>query len=95
MTVLPGKSACYRCIFNAPPTTDEPAASTAGVMGVLPCVIGGIEATEALKYLLGIGDLLTDHILTYDALKMTFRKIAVQRNSDCPLCGDRPSIVAL
>ena len=84
MTVLPGRTTCYRCVFTQPPTGTERAR---GVLGVLPGVIGALEATEAIKYLLGLGGLLTDTLMTYDALTATFRKIPVARNQACPACG--------
>lgn len=92
MTVLPG-SACYRCLFPEPPPQEViPACSRAGVFGVLPGVIGTIQATEALKYLLGIGELLTGRLLTYDALRMRFRGVPLRKNPGCPICGDNPVI---
>ena len=88
MTVLPGKSTCYRCIFPEPPEAEVAlSCSRAGVLGVLPGVIGVIQATEAIKFLLGIGELLTSRLLTYDALTLRFREVALGRNPDCPACG--------
>ena len=87
MTVLPGVSACYRCVFRDPPPAG-PAGPPAGPLGVVPGVIGSIQATEALKYILGCGELLTDRLLTYDALAMRFRSIPVRRDAACPVCGD-------
>jgi len=88
MTVLPGKSTCYRCIFPEPPEPEVAlACSRAGVLGVLPGVIGVIQATEALKYLVGIGELLTSRLITYDALRLRFREVPLERNSSCPACG--------
>ena len=96
MTVKPGQTACYRCIFNAPPPAGAvPSCSQAGVLGVLAGVVGTLQATEAVKFLLDQGDLLTNSLLVYDALKTTFRKVSLKRNSTCPLCGDNPSITEL
>ena len=96
MTIIPGQSACYRCIFPAPPPKDAiPTCSQAGVLGVLPGVIGIMQATEALKYLLGMGELLTGRLLVYDALAMTFRTVKVRRNPHCPICGENPTITEL
>jgi molybdopterin/thiamine biosynthesis adenylyltransferase len=96
ITVLPGDTACYRCIFNSPPPADVvPSCSQAGVLGVLAGVIGSLQATEAMKYLLGIGDLLTNVLLAYNALTMEFRKVRLNRNPNCPLCGKNPQITEL
>ena len=96
ITIIPGQSTCYRCIFDGPPPPDTvPSCSQAGVLGVLAGVVGSLQATEAIKFLLGLGDLLTDALLTYDALKMNFRKVHFTRNADCPLCGENPTITTL
>jgi molybdopterin-synthase adenylyltransferase len=96
MTVLPGESACYRCVFPEPPPRDViPSCSQAGVIGVLPGVLGTLQATEAIKYLLGAGDLLTGRLLTFSALRMRFREIAVKKNARCPICGEHPTITEL
>ncbi|WP_298432564.1 molybdopterin-synthase adenylyltransferase MoeB [Geobacter sp.] len=89
MTVLPGSSPCYRCLFPEEPETEEIAiaCSRAGVMGVLPGVIGTIQATEAIKHLLGIGTLLTGRLLTYNALSLRFREVPFKKNPSCPFCG--------
>ncbi|ACM19160.1 thiamin biosynthesis thiocarboxylate synthetase [Geotalea daltonii FRC-32] len=93
ITIEPGKSACYRCIFPTPPPKDAiPTCSTAGVIGVLPGVIGTIQATEAIKFLLGKGELLTGRLLTYSALRMRFREVPIKKNGKCPICGDNPTI---
>jgi molybdopterin/thiamine biosynthesis adenylyltransferase len=86
MTVHPGRTACYRCVFEEPPE-EKPGATPQGPLGVVPGVIGTIQATEAIKHLLGIGRPLTDCLLVYDALALTFRRIPVQRNPHCRLCG--------
>ncbi len=96
MTVLPGQSGCYRCLFREPPPAGAvPSCSQAGVLGVLAGIMGTIQAAEAVKHLLGIGNLLTNRLLVLDALKMTFREVAFKRNPACPLCGNEPTIVAL
>ena len=96
ITVIPGETTCYRCIFQKPPPADAvPSCSQAGVLGVLAGVVGCLQATEAVKYILGIGDLLTGTLLTYNALTMTFRKVALSRNPRCPLCGENPEITEL
>lgn len=96
VTVLPGKTTCYRCIFHSPPPAGAvPSCSQAGVLGVLAGVIGSLQAAEAIKYLLGIGDLLTNELLMYNALTMQFRKVRLNRNPDCPLCGKNPRITEL
>ncbi len=96
ITILPGETACYRCIFQSPPPVGAvPSCSQAGVLGVQAGVIGTLQAAEAMKYLLGIGDLLTNALLTYNALTTEFRKIKLNRNPDCPLCGSHPVIIEL
>lgn len=93
MTVLPGRTACCRCVFGTPPsvgaTHASPSPGQAAVLGVVPGVIGTLQATEAIKCILGIGELLTDSLLTYDALSMRFCKVPVPRNPHCPACADR------
>jgi molybdopterin-synthase adenylyltransferase len=91
MTVLPGRTACYRCLFRSPPAST----SLRGVLGTIPAVIGSLQATEAIKFLLGIGTLLTDSLLTYSALRPEFRTLPVVRDGDCPLCGRAPRITEL
>lgn len=93
ITVKPGESPCYRCIFPGPPPKDAiPTCSQAGVIGVLPGVLGVIQATEAIKFLLGKGDLLTGRLLIYNALEMDFKEVLINRNPKCPICGETPSI---
>jgi molybdopterin/thiamine biosynthesis adenylyltransferase len=96
LTVLPNQSPCYRCVFPEPPPPNSiPTCSQAGVLGVLPGVIGTIQATEAIKYLLGVGDLLTGRLLVYDAEGMDFHISPIARKRDCPVCGDNPVITDL
>ena len=96
MTYVPDKSPCYRCVFKEPPPKDAvPTCRQAGVLGVMGGILGTIQATEALKFVLGIGELLTGFLLTFDALTMSFRKIKIPRNRSCAVCGERPSISEL
>lgn len=96
LTVLPGKTVCYRCIFNAPPPPGSvPSCSQAGVLGVLAGIMGTIQAAEAIRFVLGIGKLLTDRLLIFDSLTMKFRDVALHRNPKCPLCGEKPAITEL
>jgi len=95
MTYVPG-SACYRCVFGGPPPANAvPTCSQAGVLGSIAGMLGTIQATEALKYLTGVGDLLTNRLLTFDAKSMAFRNVNVKHNHKCKLCGDSPSITQL
>jgi adenylyltransferase/sulfurtransferase len=85
MTILPGKTACLRCMYRGPvPQEKFP------VIGVVPAVIGCIQATEVIKYLVGTGNLLTNRLLIYDGLKVTFNEFAVKRNPSCDHCGSLP-----
>lgn len=96
MTVLPGRSACYRCSFRQPPPPDAvPTCSQAGVLGAIAGMLGTIQAAEALKHIIGIGQLLTDSLLTFNAAAMNFRKIPLRRQPDCPVCGANPTITEL
>jgi len=92
----PGCGPCYRCLYPEPPPPGMvPSCAEGGVLGILPGVIGGIQATEALKILMGIGEPLTGRLLLYDALAMSFRQLKLRRNPDCPLCGENPTITEL
>lgn len=90
------ESPCYRCLFPTPPPPElAPNCAVAGVLGVLPGVVGTIQATEAIKMLLGIGDPLVGRLLMYDALSMSFRSLKVRRDATCPTCGtEHPAQVA-
>jgi len=95
-TILPGETACYRCVFKTPPPPGLVAScQEAGVIGVLAGIIGTLQATEALKLILKIGRPLTDRMLDFDARRTAFREIKVRRNPNCPLCGERPTITEL
>ena len=89
-------TACYRCMFKQPPPDGAvPTCREAGVLGVMGGVIGSIQATEALKHILGIGENLAGYLLHYDALAMEFRKIKIEKQSTCPVCSDEPAIKTL
>ena len=94
MTYVPGQGPCYRCIFKDPPPKDAvPTCKQAGVIGAMGGVIGSLQAMEAIKYILGVGELLTGHLLTYDAIKQDFRKVKLPNHvADCKICGDNPTI---
>ena len=92
---LPGQG-CYRCLFPSPPPPGMvPNCAEAGVLGALTGLVGSIQATEALKYFLGIGESLSSRLLLIDALSMTFREVRLKKNPDCPLCGDNPTVTEL
>ena len=91
---VPRQGPCYRCLFPEPtPPELAPSCDEAGVLGVLPGLVGLIQATEAIKLILGRGQSLRGRLLTYDALEMSFREYRVQRDPRCAVCGDRPTIV--
>lgn len=94
MTYVPGKSPCYRCIFKNPPPKDtENIRAKTGIIGAVPGIIGTLQAMEAIKYILGVGELLTGYLLTYDALSMEFRKVKLpSKVDDCAVCGTNPTI---
>lgn len=96
MTVLPRRTTCLRCWFPVPPSSDDiPTCQESGIIGSLAGSMGVIQATEAVKYLSGEGELLADRLLTYDALALRWREIHAQRSRHCPLCGDAPMITSL
>jgi molybdopterin-synthase adenylyltransferase len=96
ITIIPGETTCYRCIFeNLPQGNSIPTCSNAGVLGSVAGILGSIQATEALKFITGAGDLLLNHILTYDAKTFEFRKIKINKNKNCKICGTNPSIFEL
>ena len=97
MTYVPGEGPCYRCVFKNPPPKDAvPTCKQAGVIGAMGGVIGSLQAMEAIKYIVGVGNLLTGHLLTYDAVNQEFRKIKLPSDtSKCPVCGEHPTITEL
>ena len=92
MSYVPGRGPCYRCLFPEAPDGVVPNCAQAGVLGVLPGVLGTIQATEAIKLILGVGEPLVGRLLTYDALEMRFHEFPFERRHDCAVCGDRPTI---
>ncbi|MCS6863073.1 MAG: molybdopterin-synthase adenylyltransferase MoeB, partial [Abditibacteriales bacterium] len=87
---------CYRCLYPEPPPPGMvPSCAEGGVLGVLPGVIGLIQATEAMKLIMGIGTPLVGRLLTYNALEMKFRELKLRRDPNCPVCGDHPTITEL
>ena len=96
MTVLPGESACYRCVLPEPPAEGTvPCSAEAGILGAVPGVIGTLQASEAIKFILGTGELLVNRMLIYEGLTGIFREVGIERNGQCPLCGVNPSITEL
>jgi molybdopterin/thiamine biosynthesis adenylyltransferase/rhodanese-related sulfurtransferase len=103
-TFLPDKAAarlgltagpCYRCLYPEPPPPHlAPSCQEAGVLGILCGIVGTLQATEAIKILLGKGDLLAGRLLTYDSLRMKFRELRLRRDPSCPVCGPKPSITS-
>jgi molybdopterin/thiamine biosynthesis adenylyltransferase/rhodanese-related sulfurtransferase len=89
----PGNGPCYRCLFPSPPPPElAPSCAEGGVLGVLPGIVGSIQANEALKLVLGVGEPLVGRLLLVDALEPTFTEVALQRDPACPVCGDEPTI---
>jgi molybdopterin/thiamine biosynthesis adenylyltransferase/rhodanese-related sulfurtransferase len=87
---------CYRCLYSEPPPPGlVPSCAEGGVLGVLPGIVGTMQANEVLKVLLGIGEVASNRLIMFDALKLKFRELKLRKNPDCPLCGDNPSIDAL
>jgi len=87
---------CYRCLYPEPPPPGlVPSCAEGGVLGVLPGIIGVIQATEAIKLLTGVGEPLVGRFLLYDALKMRFRELKVPKDPDCPVCGTHPTVTKL
>ncbi|MGH7691425.1 MAG: molybdopterin-synthase adenylyltransferase MoeB [Candidatus Dormibacteria bacterium] len=92
-TMIPFESACYRCRYPAPPPPEEaPSCSEAGVLGVLPGLVGMIQATEVVKLILGLGETLSGRLLHVDALSMEFNTFRLRRDPECPVCGEHPTI---
>jgi molybdopterin/thiamine biosynthesis adenylyltransferase/rhodanese-related sulfurtransferase len=95
MSYVPQRSPCYRCLFAEADDGLVPNCAEAGVLGVLPGLLGVVQATEAIKLITGIGEPLLGRLLTYDALSMRFSEFRFARRTDCAVCGDHPRITAL
>lgn len=92
-TFIPFEGPCYRCIYPEPPPPHlAPSCAEAGVLGILPGMIGILQATEAVKIILGQGEPLVGRLLNYDSLRMTFRSLKLRRDKNCPTCGENPTI---
>ncbi len=92
----PGQGPCYRCLYpDPPPPGTVPSCQEAGVLGVLPGLIGVVQAVETLKLILGVGETLVGRLLLYDALQVRFREMKLRRDPECPICGDNPTIKEL
>lgn len=87
---------CYRCMFPEPPPPGlVPSCAEGGVLGILPGVVGTLQATEAIKLILGVGESLVGRFLLFDALKLRFRELKVRKDPDCPVCGEHPTVTQL
>jgi sulfur-carrier protein adenylyltransferase/sulfurtransferase len=92
-TFMPFVGPCYRCLYPEPPPPHlAPSCAEAGVLGILPGIIGTLQATEAIKLILGVGEPLIGRLLTYDSLGMSFRTLKLRRHKQCPACGENPTI---
>jgi molybdopterin/thiamine biosynthesis adenylyltransferase len=92
----PNDGPCYRCLYPEPPPPGmAPSCAEAGVLGILPGIVGVAQAIETIKLILGIGEPLVGKLLTFDALAMTFRKLNIRADHECPLCGDSPTVTEL
>lgn len=95
-TIIPHQGPCYRCLFPEPPPPGAvPSCQEAGILGAVAGILGVIQSTEVLKYILGKGELLVGKLLVFNALEMSFRKVSIQRSSNCPVCGDKPTVTEL
>ena len=95
-TILPKKGPCYRCLFAEPPPPGLiPSCQEAGILGAVAGTIGVLQAAEALKLILGVGEPLVNRLLIFDALRNHFREVKLRRDPACPVCGDHPTIHAL
>jgi len=87
MFIIPGKGPCFRCLYRNDPGPGVPECSSLGILGTVPGVIGILQACEAVKYLVGLGNLLVGRLLVYDALEASFIEVGLERDPSCPSCG--------
>lgn len=96
ITVIPHQGPCYRCIFSEPPPPGTvPSCQEAGILGAVAGILGLVQASEVLKYILNIGELLVGKLLVINVLEMSFRKLTIKQDKDCPVCGDNPTVKEL
>jgi len=96
MTIIPGKTPCYRCLYPVPPKEGEvPTCSDIGIMGMVAGTIGSLQAMEAVKLAMGIGDIMAGRVLFYDGFDLTFREMKLENNKNCELCGEHATIKEL
>jgi adenylyltransferase/sulfurtransferase len=96
MTILPGESPCYRCLFPEPPPPGAvPSCQEGGILGAVAGILGVLQANEVLKFILNTGELLTGKLLIFNALDSTFRMVKVPKDNDCLVCSDHPKITKL
>jgi adenylyltransferase/sulfurtransferase len=96
MTIIPGKTPCYRCLYPEPPKEGAvPTCSDIVVMGMVTGTIGSLQALEAVKVILGIGETVSGRVLFFDGLDMSFREMKLEKNKNCRLCGENPGIKEL
>lgn len=92
----PGQGPCYRCLYPEPPPPGEvPSCAEGGVLGILPGIVGLIQATECIKLIIGQGKSLVGRLLIFNALEMSFREVRLRRQKNCPVCGDNPTVTQL
>jgi len=96
MTIIPGQGPCYRCLFPEPPPPGMiPSCQEAGILGSVAGMLGMVQATEVIKYILGKGELLVGKLLVVNTLEMNFRKLKIKKNNECAVCGENPTISEL
>ena len=96
LTIVPGRTPCYRCLYPAPPADGVlPTCNDTGILGMTAGIIGTVQALEAVKLVLGLGETMSGRVLTFDAMRTSFREVPWRRRPDCPLCGDQPSLHGL